>query len=41
MVIASSFDIGVGQEEDGEDDCNDIPLREDQTIISLRRELSR
>jgi hypothetical protein len=34
MVVASSFDIGICQEEYREDDCNDIPLREDQTIIS-------
>jgi hypothetical protein len=33
MVVASSFDVGIGQEKYREDDRNDIPLREDQTII--------
>lgn len=28
VVVTLRFDISVGQEEDGEDDCNHIPLRE-------------
>jgi hypothetical protein len=32
VVVAPGFDVGVGKEEDGQDDGNNVPLREDQTI---------
>ena len=32
MVITLCFDVGIGQQEDGEDDGDDIPLREYQTL---------
>lgn len=34
MVITPSFDVGVRQEEDGQDDGDDVPSRENQTDIS-------
>lgn len=33
MVITSRFNIGVSQEEDGEDDGDDVPSWENQTVV--------
>lgn len=34
MIIASRFDVGVGKEEDGEDDGNDVPSWEDEAVCA-------
>lgn len=31
VIVAAGFDIGISQQEDGEDDGDNIPLRENQT----------
>lgn len=35
MVVTPGFDIGIRQEEDGEDNGYDIPLGEDESDVSL------
>lgn len=33
MIIASRLDVGVSQKEDGEDDGDHVPTREDQSVL--------
>ena len=35
MVVRFGLDVDVGEEEDGEDDHQDVPAREDQPIHAL------
>ena len=35
MIVTPGLNISVGQKEDGQDDGNDIPSREDQAVVSL------
>lgn len=39
VIVAPSFDIGVGQKEDGKDNRDDIPSRKDQSAMLALRPL--
>jgi hypothetical protein len=32
VIVAPRLDVGVCEEEDGEDDRDDVPTREDETV---------
>ena len=36
VVVALRLDVGVGHEEDGKDDRDDIPAREDKSVVVVR-----
>ncbi len=35
MVVAPSFDVGVCEEKDGKNNCDDIPSWEDKPVIRV------
>lgn len=37
MIISPRLDIYVSQQEDGQDDDDNVPAREDQTAVLVRR----